>query len=260
MLRRSDGGARSITNRYTRVRNLLGPLVNLYARVQLERHSPWPEDGRGVILASNHAGHLWWDSLCLAAAFPDIQIRFIAHHWDAKIGPIKKLLDQLDVLYLDAQLENISPDNAVVNALKSGAVTCLYPEESYHTFWRRYTVHRLSPHILKYAQLARVPIVPTAMIGVEEAAPCLLGYKPSGVPLHIPVLPPLILPMKVTILLGEPTSFEALTGMDPEQEATTEILQRGADKLQLQMAALIRKHRPRARTSQLRYIDHQGWW
>ena len=56
------------------------------------------------------------------------------------------------------------------------------------------------------------------------------------------------------------TSFEALTGMDPEQEATTEILQRGADKLQLQMAALIRKHRPRARTSQLRYIDHQGWW
>ena len=74
-----------MSNPYTRVRGLLAPLINRYARVELEMDAPWPDNGQGVILASNHAGHLWWDSLCLAAAFPDVQLRFIAHHWDAKI-------------------------------------------------------------------------------------------------------------------------------------------------------------------------------
>ena len=249
-----------MSNPYTRVRGLLAPLINRYARVELEMDAPWPDNGQGVILASNHAGHLWWDSLCLAAAFPDVQLRFIAHHWDAKIKPIRKILDQLDALYLDEHLKDISPDSLVVQALRSGAIACQYPEESYHSFWRRYTVHRFSPHILKYAQLARVPIVPTAMIGVEEAAPCLLGYKLPGVPLHIPLLPPLILPLKVRILLGAPTSFEALTGADPGQPASAELLQQGADRLQSQMLTLIQRYRPQAKASQQRYIDHCGWW
>lgn len=249
-----------MSNRYQQVRTLLGPLLRIYARVELETQSPLPSKDQGMILASNHSGHLWWDSLCLAVAFPDTQVRFIAHHWDASIKPIKKILDQLDVLYLDEHLADISTESPVVKALRTGAIACQYPEESYHSFWRRYTVHRLSPHILKYAQLAGVPIVPTAMIGVEEAAPCLLGYKPQGVPLHVSLLPPLILPLKVRVLLGAPLSFEELTGVDPGQTVSPEVLQHGADRLQLHMLALLKTHRPRARASQLRYIDHRGWW
>lgn len=240
-----------MTTVYRRLSRLLGPLVRGYARLEVRGLARLPPPGYGALLACNHSGSLWWDAFCLVAGIPDRQIHFIAHYWDASIKPVRWLLHRLDSYFLDRSLAEIDAASEIVGALRTGKLMCVYPEESYHCFRDRYTLFAFAPHALKYAELAGVPILPVAVIGVEEAAPTLFGIKLRGVPLHIPLHPPLILPFKVTIEIGPARHFEELA---PHGD-----YHRGAMELRAQLHAMIKPYR-RCRLSDLRYLEQRSWY
>lgn len=246
---------------YWRLHRTLRPLIQFYARPEIAGDRFALKTGGPVLLASNHAGHLWWDSLCLLACFTERPVGIIAHHWDATVAPLRIFLEKAGASFLSPDVTAIGVGDPVVARLKNGEAMAIYPEESYHTFRNRYTVFRFSPHVARYAELSGAPIVPVAVIGAEEAAACLAGYKKPGVPLHISLPLPPILPLKITLQFGEPVGYGALIEGAPHGLARPALWQYAADVLQERMLALMTPHRPgRARASDVRYIDHRGWW
>ncbi|MGK5090913.1 lysophospholipid acyltransferase family protein [Deltaproteobacteria bacterium TL4] len=245
---------------YQNIQNFVSPFVKKYSRLEVKGLENLPSGTRGAILAPNHSGSLWWDALCLISAIPDREIRFVAHYWDASVAVIRKSLEMMDTYFLDQNLNTIDTHNAIVHGLKAGELLCQYPEESYHTIRDRYTLFRPAPQIIKYAHLAQVPVIPVAVIGVEEAAATLGGIKLRGVPLHIPLHVPLILPIKVTIEFGTPRTFEELTRTPKDSSSITEsIYQQGADQLVEYMKFLIGNYRE-CKISEERYLERKSYF
>ena len=236
---------------YGRLTRTVGPLVRAYARLEMRGLENLPAPGSGALLACNHSGSLWWDAFCLAAGVRDRQVHFVAHHWDARIAIARWVLGRLGAYFLDPDPESIDEGSAIVSGLRAGRALCIYPEESYHAFRDRYTLFDFTPHVLRYAHLADVPILPVAVIGVEEAAPTLFGWKPRGVPLHVPFHPPVILPLRVTIELGRALAFGDLA---PQGD-----YHKGAVELRDHLASLIARYRD-CRISDVRYLDEQRWF
>lgn len=239
---------------YQFAQNYIAPSVRRYARLQVHGAEGLPAPGQGALIACNHSGGLWWDALCLVSGLADRRVQFIAHHWDASVRPIKAMLDLVDCSFLDACEDDIHEHCEVVQRLRAGDQMCIYPEESYHSFRHRYTLFQFSPQVIRYARAADVPIVPTAVVGVEEAAPVFLGFKPAEVPLHIPLHLPLILPVKVTLAFGEPVIVSQLQQSVPGP-ATDEAL---ADQLRQRVAALLSQYRE-CKLSDERYIHRRSW-
>ncbi|MDX1692881.1 MAG: 1-acyl-sn-glycerol-3-phosphate acyltransferase [Ketobacteraceae bacterium] len=240
---------------YAFAQTFVAPVVRGYSRLEVCGASNLPEPGRGALLACNHSGSLWWDALCLISALPDRQLQFIAHHWDAKVPAIKAMLDLVDCSFLDACEHDIDEQCEVVERLRAGEQMCIYPEESYHSFRHRYTLFQFSPHVIRYARAADVPVIPVGIVGVEEAAPTLFGFKKAEVPLHIPLHPPVILPVKVTIEIGEPVSVASLAGTQGDDADVDEM----ANRLRQRVATLINRHRP-CHVSDEKYIHRQSWF
>lgn len=240
---------------YRFAQRFVAPIVKRYARLEVKGIENLPPAGQGALLACNHSGSLWWDALCLVSGLADRRIQFIAHHWDASVPAIKAMLDWVDCSFLDACEQDIHENCEVVQRLRAGEQMCIYPEESYHTYRDRYTLFRFSPQVIRYAAAANVPVIPVAVIGVEEAAPTLFGLKKAEVPLHIPLHPPLILPAKVTLQLGQPLTVEALQSGLIEGDAAAELM---ADRLRQRLAALIGLYRP-CKCSDEKYIHRRSW-
>jgi 1-acyl-sn-glycerol-3-phosphate acyltransferase len=239
---------------YQVAQKYFSPLVQRYARLELAGGENLPSPGQGALLACNHSGSLWWDALCLVSALPDRQIQFIAHHWDARIPAIKAMLDLVDCSFLDACEDDIDEYCDVVARLKAGEQMCIYPEESYHSFRHRYTLFRFSAHVIRYARTAGVPIVPVGIVGAEEAAPTLVGFKKAEVPLHIPLHPPFILPARVTVEIGQPLwvdDLQEIAGSDSDALL--------ADTLRQRVADLLGKHRD-CKLSDEKYIHKSSWF
>ncbi|MCP5163067.1 MAG: 1-acyl-sn-glycerol-3-phosphate acyltransferase [Hahellaceae bacterium] len=245
---------------YTFLQKQVAPFVRHYSRLQVTGLENLPLSGNGAIIACNHSGSFWWDALCLIAAFDDRPVNFVAHHWDAKIGVMKQFLERTGCGFLDEHLADINDNCSVVTGAKSGKLMCLYPEESYHSFRHRYTLFKFSPHVIKYARLAQVPIIPVTIIGAEEAAATFAGLKLKSVPLHIPFHLPLILPFKVTVDIGKPFEYhellESANGM-----ADDDVLQyeKAAEQLRQQMHQTMSQYRP-SRLSDEKYIDRQSFF
>ena len=245
----------------------IAPSVKRYSRLEVVGLENLPAAGQGAMLACNHSGGLWWDAACLYAALDHRVVSFVAHHWDAKVGLMRNVLEKLDCSFLDESLSDISEQGSVVTGAKSGKLMCLYPEESYHTFRHRYTLFNFSPHIIKYAKIAQVPIIPVSIIGVEEAAPTLFGPKFNKVPLHVPFHFPLILPVKVTVEFGKPCLYDELIPKLPEglsavpsiELTDEESFAMAARKLRQLMHDTISKYK-KCRLSDEKYIDREGWF
>ncbi|MBF0236588.1 MAG: 1-acyl-sn-glycerol-3-phosphate acyltransferase, partial [SAR324 cluster bacterium] len=177
----------------------INPLVKRYARLNIEGKENLPEPGKPFLIACNHSGGMWWDALCLVTSMPERQLHFIAHHWDGTIKPMRVMLESVGSYFLAPTLDEINENDPVVVGLKQGKAMCQFPEESYHTFRNRYTLYQFSGQVIKYSHLANTPIIPTAVIGAEEAAPTFWGPKIKGIPWHIPMHPPIYLPLPITI-------------------------------------------------------------
>jgi len=248
------------TDFYRFVQHNVSPLVKRYSRLEVVGLENLPSEGRGALLACNHSGSIWWDALCLIAGLGDRPVNFVAHHWDAKLRFMRLFLESLGCGFLDEHVCDICDSGSVVKGVKSGKLMCIYPEESYHSFRHRYALFKFSPHVVKYADVAKVPIVPITIIGAEEAAPTFIGPKFKNVPLHIPLHPPLILPFKVTIDIGKPYYYEEL--LPSSRTALTdkgECYALAAERLREHMFSTMSRYRI-CRLSDETYIDRQAWY
>ena len=227
---------------YCAVRQYLSPIVKRYARLQTNGLDNLPKTG--ALLACNHSGGMWWDAVNLVTAIPNRKITFVAHYWDGDVAPIRAFLDRLGSRYLDKSMDTIDKNNSIVQDLKAGALMCIYPEESYHTIRDRYTLFNFKPQVFKYAKLAGVPIIPTCVIGAEEASPTLYGIKRANIPWHIPLHPPIILPFKISIRFGKPHSYKHWTGKGSNPKFLTDTdYTIGATNLRRDLFQMMSEHR-----------------
>ena len=245
---------------YRFVQRNISPFVRRYSRIEVVGLDNLPPEGEGALLACNHSGSFWWDALCLIAGMGDRPVNFVAHHWDAKIGIMRSVLESLDCGFLDEHVYDICEGCNVVKGAQSGKLMCVYPEESYHSFRHRYTLFRFSPHVAKYADIAQVPIIPITIIGVEEAAATFFGPKLKSVPLHIPLHPPLILPFKVTIDIGKASHYAdllpAVADKVIDEEKRYDL---AAQQLRKNMYDTMSKYR-KCKLSDDKYIDRHAWF
>ena len=247
----SGSGFPPATRLYRGLLRALGPIVRGYSRVELRGRENLPAGG--AILVSNHPGSLWWDAVCLAAALAPRPIAFVANAWDFRNPLMGHLLHCVGAI---PQADVVNRDDAAVDRARRGSLVCHFAEQAYHTFRRRYTVYRFAPQTLAYSRLAQVPVVPTAVVGVEEAAATLAGFKRAGMPFHFPVVPPIVLPIKVIVEFGAPLSASELTDNSTDDAFAGRA---AARRLQDAVAALLAKQR-RVRTSDEDYLQHAGWW
>lgn len=244
---------------YRFVQRKVSPLVRMYSRLEVVGLENLPLEGEGALLACNHSGSFWWDALCLIAGVGDRPLNFVAHHWDAKNGVMRNFLESMDCGFLDEHVCDICEDCSVVAGARAGKLMCVYPEESYHSFRHRYTLFTFSSHVAKYADIAKVPIVPITIIGAEEAAATFFGPKFKSVPLHIPLHPPLILPFKVTVEIGRACSYEELLPAGSEQKTEDECYALAARQLRQKMFDTMSHYRS-CKLSDEAYIDREAWF
>jgi len=241
---------------YAHALRWLGPAVRWYSRVEVRGAQHLPSGG--AMLASNHPGSLWWDAFCIAAALPQRQVNFVAQDWDRKIPVMAQFLDHVGAYFQAPSLADVDRADPIVGALRNDSLLCAFPEQAYHTLRTRNTLYRFSPHAVKYARLAAAPVIPCAVLGAEKAAATLAGWKLRGMPFHVPWAPPVVLPLKIVIELGEPQTFGQLVEATGEKADSEGIEQLAADELQQQVATLIRKHRP-CDVSEEFYLDKSRW-
>ena len=165
----------------------------------------------------------------------------------------------VDCSFLDERLEAITADSEVINRLQAGEQMCIYPEESYHSFRERYTLFKFSPHVAKYAAVAKVPIIPIAVIGAEEAAPTLFGLKKAAVPLHIPFHPPLILPVKITLVIGKPIAVDVSDQLNAGADSADAGYEAAAEQIRQSLFEMIGHYRNCSLKDE-KYIERSSWF
>lgn len=207
------------------------------------------------LFAANHSGLLPWDGLMLAHALarlrPDApRARFLVADWIATLPFAAPAITRLGGVR--ACRENAE------RLLRTGRSVIAFPEGakgSTKVFRRRYRVQRFGRGgVVRTAIAARVPLVPVAVVGAEEAHPVLFKIeslaRAVGLP-FVPVTPtfpafgPLglvPLPSKWSITFGTPIATDDLGPEAAEDETlvwrVTEDLREG---IQTMLDAAVRR-------------------
>jgi len=207
-----------------------------------------PQTG-GAILVCNHAGTLPYDSAMVMHA---------VRRDHAARRDVRPLVEDavFHLPYLGPLMNRIGgvracPENAE-RLLRNGEVVAVFPEgvKGMSKLWRdRYRLQRFGRGgFVKLALRMRVPIIPVAVIGAEEATP-MLGKitwftKHLGVP-WIPVTPTfpwlgltglLPLPSRWIVKFADPIH---LTDLSPEAADDRLLVGRLADQIRAQIQALV---------------------
>jgi len=204
-----------------RTRPLSEFLYRCYWRVRTEGIENVPRTGAALIIA-NHSGGLPLDAGMIAAAVaiehPQHRlVRFLYGRFVAEMPVVAELFNRLGATV--ASVENAR------RLLKMGAVVGLFPEGVEgvaKSIWRRYELQPFHSSFIRLSLALRVPIIPAAVVGAEEAYPVIgkldrLGplRKILNVP-YIPVTPlfpwlgvlgMIPLPTKLYIRFGAPLRY-----------------------------------------------------
>ena len=178
-------------------------------------------EGR-VLLISNHSGQLPFDGLVIGGSM-------LFDHESPRI--IRSMIDRFvptlpfvgPTLTRWGQIVG-SPENCE-HLLHDDEIICVFPEGSRGVskpFSKRYQLQPFGMGFMRLALATDTPIVPVAVIGAEEQAPCfnvkplakLMGLPAFPMMPFPPFFPALPLPTKYRLYFGEPMRF---TG-DPDQD------------------------------------------
>ena len=195
---------------------LLRPFFRSWFRVEVTGLENVPADGSALIVA-NHAGVLPWDALMTQVALADLhpahrRLRMLAGDLVFElpfVGDIARRVGHTLACQSDA--ERLLRDGHVVGVWPEGYKGIGKP------FDQRYRLQRFGRGgFVSAALTAGAPIVPTAIVGAEEASPMLADLKPLARALGLPYFPvtptfPLLgplglipLPSRWCIHFGEP--------------------------------------------------------
>lgn len=177
LLGRLDEG-RSVDDwgRSERVVSLFEPLLNFYYRywfrVETEGIENVPSRG-GALLVSNHSGALPPDAPMIMQAIRNEHpsprpVYMLGEHWFKGYPGIGMLVNKLGLIAAH-------PENAQRLLNQEGQLAVVFPEGQKGTrkvYWQRYRLRRFGRGgFVRSAIRARVPIVPIALVGGEEAMP-----------------------------------------------------------------------------------------
>jgi 1-acyl-sn-glycerol-3-phosphate acyltransferase len=196
-------------------------LYHLWFRVDVEGIENVPSEG-GALLVSNHAGALPPDAPMIAKAIKEEHPRprplhLTAEHFFKGYPGFSMLLPKLGAV-------PAHPANVQRLLADEEQLVLVFPEGAKGTeklFKDRYRLRRFGRGgFVKAAMRARVPIVPIALVGAEEAQPVFaqipLLAKVTGL-LYAPVAPLVYLPAKFTIRFLEPVRTDDL-GDEPWED------------------------------------------
>lgn len=197
----------------------LGALYRHYFRVKAYGIENVPDGA--AMLVSNHSGGLPTDAgMILASLFFDHEPPRLAHGmvekfaqtwpfmgpWFSRVGQLPGLPEHAKRLLLDGRLLMVFPEGA-------RGTGKLYRD--------RYQLVRFGTGFMRIALETKVPIVPLAFIGGEEAIPTIYHAKTLAKLVNAPYVPitpyilPIPLPVHCEIHYGEPMHFEG-TGNEPD--------------------------------------------
>lgn len=162
--------------RSERVMSMMDPLLNFYYRywfrVETEGIENVPSEG-GALLVSNHSGALPPDAPMVMQAIRNEHrnprpLYMLGEHWFKGYPGVGMLVNKLGLI--PAHRENAQ---RLLN--EEGQLAIVFPEGQKGTrkvYWQRYRLRRFGRGgFVRSAIRARVPIVPVALVGGEEAMP-----------------------------------------------------------------------------------------
>ncbi|MCB0863002.1 MAG: acyltransferase family protein [Solirubrobacterales bacterium] len=238
--------------------SLMEPLLNFYYRywfrVEIEGIENIPSQG-GALIVSNHSGALPPDAPMIMQAIRNEHpaprpLYMLGEHWFKGYPGVSMLVNKMGLVPAHRE-------NAQRLLHDEGRLAVVFPEGQKGTrklYWQRYKLRRFGRGgFVRTAIRARVPIVPTAVIGAEESAPIFAHFKLlqklSGLiyfPLtpsfpHFGLLAPLMyMPSKFKIRFMEPVNmaeFPVETIDDPAE--IQEISERIRARIQLQLDEML---------------------
>jgi len=183
--------------RSERVVSLVEPLLNFYYRhwfrVETSGIENIPEQG-GALLVSNHSGALPPDAPMIMQAIRNEHssprpLYMMGEHWFKGYPGVSMLANKIGLVPAHRE-------NAQRLLHDEGRLAIVFPEGQKATrklYWQRYRLRRFGRGgFVRTAIRARVPIVPIALIGAEEAMPIFahlpLMQKLTGL-IYFPVTP-----------------------------------------------------------------------
>jgi 1-acyl-sn-glycerol-3-phosphate acyltransferase len=183
--------------RSERVISLVEPLLNFYYRhwfrVEASGIENIPDQG-GALLVSNHSGALPPDAPMIMQAIRKEHshprpLYMMGEHWFKGYPGVSMLVNKIGLIPAHRE-------NAQRLLHDEGRLAIVFPEGqkgSRKLFWQRYRLRRFGRGgFVRTAIRARVPIVPIALIGAEEAMPIFahlpLMQKLTGL-IYFPVTP-----------------------------------------------------------------------
>ena len=179
-------------------------LYRYWFRVHVDGIENVPAEG-GALMLANHAGAIPPDGAMIAKAIREEHPRPRPVHLLAA----RSLSGVPGVGMLQTKLGRIAPHPANLQRLlfDEAQLVLAFPEGtagSGKTVKERYRLRRFASHGLIEAALeARVPVVPVAVLGAEEAAPVITRLRLPALP-RIPLAVPVPLPAKLRIRFLEP--------------------------------------------------------
>ncbi len=224
--------------RSERVISLVEPLLNFYYRhwfrVETSGIENIPSQG-GALLVSNHSGALPPDAPMIMQALRKEHsnprpLYMLGEHWFKGYPGISMLVNKIGLVAAHRE-------NAQRLLHDEGRLAIVFPEGQKGTrklYWQRYRLRRFGRGgFVRTAIRARVPIVPVALVGAEEAMPIFahlpLMQKLTGL-IYFPVTPsfphfglagPLMyMPAKFKIHFMEPidmSEYPIETASDPAE-------------------------------------------
>lgn len=124
----------------------------------------------GAIIAANHRH--WLDILTLPSAVPDRHVTMVARH-DAFETPVMgRLFEWWGAVPVHRDEPSIEEMRRIVTIAKSGHLVAMFPERTRdkHRKKARHSadMKNFEPGIAQISRMARVPVVPTALYGMDS--------------------------------------------------------------------------------------------
>ena len=201
-------------------------LYHYWFRVEVDGIENVPRDG-GALLVANHSGAMPSDGTMIAKAVREEQgrgrpVHLATESHFAGLPGLGMLVTKLGAVAAHpANLHRLLFDERqLVLAFPEGRAGVRKPLKE------RYRLRRFDrvPFVAT-AIRARVPIVPVALLGAEEALPTLGNLAPLRRRLRLPLTPGLPLPAKFRIRFLEPVETDQLGEADAEDPGATATLQ-----------------------------------
>ncbi|MFN8161006.1 MAG: lysophospholipid acyltransferase family protein [Solirubrobacterales bacterium] len=248
--------------RSERVISMVEPLLNFYYRywfrVEVEGIENVPGEG-GALLVSNHSGALPPDAPMVMQAIRNEHpsprpLYMLGEHWFKGYPGVGMMANKIGLVAAQR-------DNAQRLLHDEGRLAIVFPEGqkgSRKLYWQRYRLRRFGRGgFVRTAIRARVPIVPIALVGGEEAMPIFAHLRTlqrlTGL-IYFPLTPSfpqfglaaglMYLPARFKIRFGEPLEMSAYPPETAEDPAEVQAISEGIrTRIQLELDAMVASRR-----------------